>query len=99
MKWGRRMDMVDARSPRGSLDSQARRIRMVREDTGAPNEGATCVSMAADEVVGCFLRFSNLVQSKHPEMLIRRKCLSMDEMTNFLRELSEDESDGGELVI
>ncbi|GFU88697.1 uncharacterized protein TNCV_4443741 [Trichonephila clavipes] len=26
---------------------------MVREDTGAPNEDATCVWMAADEAVGC----------------------------------------------
>ncbi|GFX49772.1 uncharacterized protein TNCV_3073251 [Trichonephila clavipes] len=27
----------------------ARRLRMVREDTGAPSEGATCAWMAADE--------------------------------------------------
>ncbi|GFU01332.1 uncharacterized protein TNCV_3538431 [Trichonephila clavipes] len=26
---------------------------MVREDTGAPNEGVTCVWMAADGAVGC----------------------------------------------
>ncbi|GFV96910.1 uncharacterized protein TNCV_4351231 [Trichonephila clavipes] len=31
----------------------ARRLRMVREDTGASSEGATCAWMAADEVVGC----------------------------------------------
>ncbi|GFS51164.1 uncharacterized protein TNCV_3532641 [Trichonephila clavipes] len=31
----------------------ARRLRMVREDTGAPNKGATCAWMAADEAVGC----------------------------------------------
>ncbi|GFV76720.1 uncharacterized protein TNCV_4729401 [Trichonephila clavipes] len=29
-----------------------RRLRMVREDTGAPSEGATCSRIAADEVVG-----------------------------------------------
>ncbi|GFV25202.1 uncharacterized protein TNCV_2565861 [Trichonephila clavipes] len=30
---------------------------MVREDTGAPIEGATCSWMAADEAVGCMLTF------------------------------------------
>ncbi|GFV84575.1 uncharacterized protein TNCV_2481891 [Trichonephila clavipes] len=30
-----------------------RRLRMVREDTVAPNEGATCAWMAAYEEVGC----------------------------------------------
>ncbi|GFW38678.1 uncharacterized protein TNCV_3880451 [Trichonephila clavipes] len=30
-----------------------RRHRMVREDTGAPSEGATCTWMAAEEAVGC----------------------------------------------
>ncbi|GFW08566.1 uncharacterized protein TNCV_2775881 [Trichonephila clavipes] len=30
----------------------ARRVRMVREDTGAPSEGATCAWMAADEAFG-----------------------------------------------
>ncbi|GFY15306.1 hypothetical protein TNCV_1571171 [Trichonephila clavipes] len=31
----------------------AKRLHMVREDTGVPNEGATCAWMAADEAVGC----------------------------------------------
>ncbi|GFV74299.1 uncharacterized protein TNCV_5127421 [Trichonephila clavipes] len=31
----------------------ARRIHMVREDTEAPSEGATCAWMATDEAVGC----------------------------------------------
>ncbi|GFV06746.1 uncharacterized protein TNCV_1611591 [Trichonephila clavipes] len=31
----------------------ARCLRMVREDTGAPGEGATCAWMANDEAVGC----------------------------------------------
>ncbi|GFV12447.1 uncharacterized protein TNCV_1792261 [Trichonephila clavipes] len=35
----------------------ARRLRMVREDTGAPREGATCAWMAADEAVGCTRAF------------------------------------------
>ncbi|GFX47804.1 uncharacterized protein TNCV_5002251 [Trichonephila clavipes] len=30
----------------------ARHLRMIREDTGAPSEGATCAWMAADEAVG-----------------------------------------------
>ncbi|GFV48794.1 uncharacterized protein TNCV_3705251 [Trichonephila clavipes] len=35
----------------------AMRLRMVREDTGAPNEGATCTWMAADEAVRCTRAF------------------------------------------
>ncbi|GFS93819.1 DUF4817 domain-containing protein [Trichonephila clavipes] len=31
----------------------AKRIRMIREDTGALSEGATCAWMAADETAGC----------------------------------------------
>ncbi|GFX09502.1 hypothetical protein TNCV_4698881 [Trichonephila clavipes] len=31
----------------------AMRLRMVREDTKAPSEGATCAWMAADKAVGC----------------------------------------------
>ncbi|GFV50108.1 uncharacterized protein TNCV_3646101 [Trichonephila clavipes] len=34
-----------------------RRLRMVREDTGAPSEGATCAWMAADEATGSTLAF------------------------------------------
>ncbi|GFW01003.1 uncharacterized protein TNCV_1762411 [Trichonephila clavipes] len=30
----------------------ARRLRMVREDAGAPNKGATCAWIAGDEAVG-----------------------------------------------
>ncbi|GFV67036.1 uncharacterized protein TNCV_357211 [Trichonephila clavipes] len=37
------------------------------------------------------------MQNRHPETMIRRKCLSPDEIANLLRELSENESDGGEL--
>ncbi|GFY20677.1 uncharacterized protein TNCV_1119111 [Trichonephila clavipes] len=31
----------------------ARHLCIVREDTGVPNEGATCAWMVADETVGC----------------------------------------------
>ncbi|KFM68802.1 hypothetical protein X975_05742, partial [Stegodyphus mimosarum] len=42
---------------RDTICPSARRLRMVREDTGAPSEGATCVWMAADEAVGCTRAF------------------------------------------
>ncbi|GFX06468.1 uncharacterized protein TNCV_3017021 [Trichonephila clavipes] len=35
----------------------AKHLRMVREDTGAPNEGSTCALMAADEAVVCTRAF------------------------------------------
>ncbi|GFW23709.1 uncharacterized protein TNCV_2032521 [Trichonephila clavipes] len=41
----------------------ARRLRMVREDIGALNEGATCVWMAADEAVGCTHAFLTMWRS------------------------------------
>ncbi|GFS81681.1 uncharacterized protein TNCV_2706351 [Trichonephila clavipes] len=37
----------------------ARRLRMVREDTRASSEGATCAWMAADEAVGCTMGWSS----------------------------------------
>ncbi|GFU01209.1 uncharacterized protein TNCV_4927941 [Trichonephila clavipes] len=43
--------------------SIARRLRMIREDTGAPNEGATCAWIAADEAIGCTLAFLRMWQS------------------------------------
>ncbi|GFX08250.1 uncharacterized protein TNCV_3267401 [Trichonephila clavipes] len=52
----------------------ARRLRMVREDTGAPSEGATCSRMAADEAVGFTSAFLTMWRSSqrlvcrgHPE--------------------------------
>ncbi|GFX96591.1 uncharacterized protein TNCV_1442651 [Trichonephila clavipes] len=52
----------------------ARRLRMVRVDTGAPNEGATCDWMEADEIVGWTRAFltmwwssRQLVCRGHPE--------------------------------
>ncbi|GFV53880.1 uncharacterized protein TNCV_166471 [Trichonephila clavipes] len=35
----------------------ARCLRMVREDTGTPSEGATCTCMVTDEAVGCMRAF------------------------------------------
>ncbi|GFX27617.1 uncharacterized protein TNCV_107151 [Trichonephila clavipes] len=41
----------------------ARRLCMVREDTRASSEGATCVWMAADEAVGCTRAFLTMWRS------------------------------------
>ncbi|GFW80409.1 uncharacterized protein TNCV_2945411 [Trichonephila clavipes] len=41
----------------------ARHLRMVREDAGAPSEGATCAWMAADEAVGCPRAFLTMWRS------------------------------------
>ncbi|GFV95278.1 uncharacterized protein TNCV_4586531 [Trichonephila clavipes] len=41
----------------------ARRLCKVREDAGAPSEGATCAWMAADEVVGCTRAFLTMLRS------------------------------------
>ncbi|GFV50712.1 uncharacterized protein TNCV_2213731 [Trichonephila clavipes] len=41
----------------------ARRLRQVQKDTGAPNEGATCAWMAADEAVGCTRAFITMWRS------------------------------------
>ncbi|GFV37632.1 uncharacterized protein TNCV_2687881 [Trichonephila clavipes] len=38
-------------------------FRMVREDTGAPNEGSTCALMVADEAVGCTRAFLTMWRS------------------------------------
>ncbi|GFU83264.1 uncharacterized protein TNCV_3738751 [Trichonephila clavipes] len=38
---------------RDHICPSARRLRMVREDTGSPSEGATCAWMAAHGAVGC----------------------------------------------
>ncbi|GFV09787.1 uncharacterized protein TNCV_2598421 [Trichonephila clavipes] len=40
-----------------------RHLRMVREDTGAPNKGATCAWMATDEDVGCTRAFLTIWRS------------------------------------
>ncbi|GFX18368.1 uncharacterized protein TNCV_4306691 [Trichonephila clavipes] len=46
VKGSKRNGRHDPKCPSG------RHLRMDREDTGAPNEGATCAWMAADEAVG-----------------------------------------------
>ncbi|GFV84618.1 uncharacterized protein TNCV_2482321 [Trichonephila clavipes] len=52
----RRWVGVKGSTHNGHLDPKclsARRLHIVREETGAPSEGATCAWMAADEAVGC----------------------------------------------
>ncbi|GFW81870.1 uncharacterized protein TNCV_2885441 [Trichonephila clavipes] len=56
----RRWVGVKGRAGKGCRDpkcSSARHLRMVRKNTGAPNEGATCVWMEANEAVGCVRAF------------------------------------------
>ncbi|GFV26196.1 uncharacterized protein TNCV_3149961 [Trichonephila clavipes] len=43
------------------------------------------------------IRLSNLVQNRHPETMAPRKGISPDEIAYSLREISENELDGGEL--
>ncbi|GFU07481.1 uncharacterized protein TNCV_2224771 [Trichonephila clavipes] len=49
--------------PRDPKCPSARRLLLIREDTGAPNEGATCSWMAADEAVGCTRAFLTMWRS------------------------------------
>ncbi|GFV34574.1 uncharacterized protein TNCV_1448801 [Trichonephila clavipes] len=49
-----------------------RRLRMVREDTEAPSEGATCAWIAADEAVGCTRAF--LTKWRSSRQLVCRGC-------------------------
>ncbi|KFM62691.1 hypothetical protein X975_19848, partial [Stegodyphus mimosarum] len=59
----------------------ARRRRMVREDTGASSEGATCAWMAADEAVGRTRAFLMMWRSS-------RQC-SLYHCSVFLHDLQE----------
>ncbi|GFX99629.1 uncharacterized protein TNCV_5026821 [Trichonephila clavipes] len=43
---------------------------MVREDTLAPSEGATCAWMAADEIVVCKRTFLMMWQSSRPDLCV-----------------------------
>ncbi|GFX22227.1 uncharacterized protein TNCV_2950731 [Trichonephila clavipes] len=63
--------------------SSARHLRMVREDTGAPNEGATCTWMATDEAVGCTCAF--LTMCRFSQRLVCRGVLSLvfEQMTSL----------------
>ncbi|GFV72108.1 uncharacterized protein TNCV_2460411 [Trichonephila clavipes] len=47
-------------------------LRMVREDTGAPSEGATRASIVADEAVGCTSAFFSMEWSSR--QLVCRGC-------------------------
>ncbi|GFT78187.1 uncharacterized protein TNCV_429861 [Trichonephila clavipes] len=69
----------------------ARCLRMVREDTGAPNEGATCAWMVADEAVDCtraFLKmwwsFQRLFCRGRPEPGLRVDDISRDPLVPTL---------------
>ncbi|GFX81559.1 histone acetyltransferase p300 [Trichonephila clavipes] len=56
----RRWVAVNGSTRNGRRDPKcpsARCIHMIREDTGAPNECATCAWMVADEAVGCTRAF------------------------------------------
>ncbi|GFU58629.1 uncharacterized protein TNCV_1278111 [Trichonephila clavipes] len=56
----RRWVDVKGRTRNGCRDPKcpsAKCFCMVQEDTGVPNEGATCVWMVADEAVGCMSAF------------------------------------------
>ncbi|GFX29851.1 hypothetical protein TNCV_4749801 [Trichonephila clavipes] len=55
----RRLVVVKSSTRNGPRDPKcpsARRFRMVREDTGAPNDGTTYAWMAADEPFGCTMK-------------------------------------------
>ncbi|GFT51951.1 uncharacterized protein TNCV_1226641 [Trichonephila clavipes] len=61
----------------------ARHLRMVREDTGAPTEGAICAGRAVDKAVGCRHAFltmwwssQRLVFRGHPEPGLRVNDIS-----------------------
>ncbi|GFW76390.1 uncharacterized protein TNCV_1581691 [Trichonephila clavipes] len=58
----------------------ARHLRMVREDTGAPNERATYAWMAADEAVGCTRAFLTMWRSSR--RLVCRGCSEPDLRVN-----------------
>ncbi|GFW42867.1 uncharacterized protein TNCV_734001, partial [Trichonephila clavipes] len=53
---------------------------MVREDTGAPNEGSTCAWRAADEAVGCSRAFLMMWWSSG--QLVCRGCPELDLRVN-----------------
>ncbi|GFS66376.1 uncharacterized protein TNCV_3856471 [Trichonephila clavipes] len=48
------------------------RLRMVREDTGAPKEDATYAWMVADEAVGCTRAFLTMWQSSRRLVCLER---------------------------
>ncbi|GFY01052.1 uncharacterized protein TNCV_5075201 [Trichonephila clavipes] len=50
----------------------ARRLRMVREDSGAPSEGATCSWTAADEAISCTRAFLTMWWSSR-RLVCRRR--------------------------
>ncbi|GFU74611.1 uncharacterized protein TNCV_4900061 [Trichonephila clavipes] len=71
----------------------ARRLRIVGEGTGVPNEGVTCAWMAADETVSCTRAFLTMWRSSrrlvcrgHPEPGLRVNDISrIHWLHHFLR--------------
>ncbi|GFT91169.1 uncharacterized protein TNCV_4044101 [Trichonephila clavipes] len=63
----------------------ARRLRMVREDTGASSEGATCAWMAADEAVGCTRAFLTMWRSSR--RLVCRGRLEPGLCVNYISQI------------
>ncbi|GFU06452.1 uncharacterized protein TNCV_351091 [Trichonephila clavipes] len=71
--------------------SSARSLHVVREDTGDPREGGTCVWMAADEAVGCTRAFltmlwssGRLVCQARPEPSLRVSDISRNHSSQHL---------------
>ncbi|GFT51918.1 uncharacterized protein TNCV_1226361 [Trichonephila clavipes] len=69
----------------------ARHLRMVRENTGVPNEGAICAWIAADETVGCTRTFLTMWRSSrrlvcrgHPEPDLRVNDISWIQWSQHL---------------
>ncbi|GFW53081.1 uncharacterized protein TNCV_3293321 [Trichonephila clavipes] len=63
----------------------ARRLSIVREDTGGPSEGATCAWMAADEAVSCTLVF--LTMWWYSRRLVCRGCLELGLRVNDISQI------------
>ncbi|GFW70963.1 uncharacterized protein TNCV_190541 [Trichonephila clavipes] len=76
-KWRHRWVGVKGSTRNGCQDPKCHsttRLRIVREDTGAPNESTTCAWLVADEAFGCTRAFltmwrssRRLVCREHPE--------------------------------
>ncbi|GFY22076.1 transposable element Tcb2 transposase [Trichonephila clavipes] len=65
----------------------ARRLRIVREDTGAPNEGATCAWMVTNEAVGCMME-AGWSARRVARQLGRSDCVVRRCWYQWIREMS-----------
>ncbi|GFX18790.1 uncharacterized protein TNCV_3019461 [Trichonephila clavipes] len=59
----RRWVGVKGSTRNGHRDPKCPSARRLQEDTGAPDEGATCAWMAADDAVGCTRAFLTMWRS------------------------------------